>query len=60
LWHFPKAKNDDILDGVWLALQKLRPPKSEPFPSSELKNLKERKQSVRPVRYNWKTGSKMR
>jgi len=59
LWHFPKAKNDDCLDGVWLALQKLRPPKSEPFPKSELKNIKDKKKSERPVLYDWKTGFKV-
>ena len=58
LWHFPKAKNDDIGDGIWLALQKLRPPKSEPFPKSELKDIKNKKKSERPVLYNWQTGMK--
>lgn len=59
LWHFPKAKNDDTLDGIWLALDKLRPPKSEPFPKSELKNLKDKKQNTQRKLYNWKTGARI-
>ena len=56
MFHFPKSKNDDLLDGFWLALQKLRPPKSEPFPSHELKLLKGKKKNTQRKLYNWKSG----
>ena len=54
MWHFPKSKNDDLLDAMWLALQKLNPPKSEAFPRAELSQIVEKKKRFRK-RINWKT-----
>ena len=59
LWHFPKARNDDLLDGLYYAIFRLRPPKSESFPIAELKLKKDKKKSERPVLYDWKTGFKV-
>lgn len=53
MFHFPKSKYDDLLDGMWLALQKLNPPKSEPFDKAELESMKTHKKKKR--RINWKT-----
>ncbi len=58
LWHFPKARNDDLLDGIYYAIARLRRPKSEPFPLSELK-LKADKKQVQTKKINWMTNLPM-
>ena len=59
LWHFPKARNDDLLDGIYYAIAKLRAPKSEPIPIKDLKYTKEKQKNTRPPRYNWVSGAKI-
>ena len=34
LFQFPKGKNDDVLDGLWYAVNKARPPISKKFEAS--------------------------
>ena len=57
MFHFPKSKHDDLLDGMWLALQKLNPPKSKPFDQKEFQALKAKKKKRRKI--SWITNRPM-
>jgi len=61
MFQFPKGKNDDILDGLWYAINKSRPPVSKKFEASEFleNNIKKpRMQSAKRV-ISWVTGQKL-
>ena len=61
MFQFPKGRNDDILDGLWYAINKARPPVSKKFEASEFleNNIKKPKmQSAKRV-ISWVTGQKL-
>tara|TARA_R100001082_G_scaffold29586_1_gene14844 strand:- start:2218 stop:3801 length:1584 start_codon:yes stop_codon:yes gene_type:complete len=61
MFQFPKGRNDDILDGLWYAVNKSRPPISKKFDASDFENhITPRvvKQSAKRV-ISWVTGQKI-
>tara|TARA_R100001163_G_C5057738_1_gene194262 strand:- start:385 stop:1968 length:1584 start_codon:yes stop_codon:yes gene_type:complete len=60
MFQFPKGKNDDVLDGLWYAINKSRPPVSKKFNAVDFHEHKE----VKPFRVktkkviSWVTGQK--
>tara|TARA_R100001463_G_scaffold70893_1_gene124639 strand:+ start:18057 stop:19640 length:1584 start_codon:yes stop_codon:yes gene_type:complete len=61
MFQFPKGKNDDILDGLWYAVNKSRPPLSKRFEASEFKNDKTKSRKIETVKrtISWITGQKV-
>ena len=61
MFQFPKGRNDDVLDGLWYAINKARPPLSKKFEASflEEKVIKRnvRQSSKRVI--SWVTGQKI-
>jgi hypothetical protein len=61
MFQFPKGKNDDILDGLWYAVNKARPPVSKRFDAVDFlenntpKNVKRTAKRV----ISWVTGQKI-
>jgi len=61
MFQFPKGRNDDVLDGLWYAVNKARPPVSKRFDAIEFIENK----AIRPVRektkrvISWVTGQKI-
>ena len=61
MYQFPKGKNDDILDGLWYAINKARPPVSKRFDATDfienkvVKPVSETKKRV----ISWVTGQKI-
>tara|TARA_Y100000593_G_scaffold12933_1_gene24057 strand:+ start:682 stop:2145 length:1464 start_codon:yes stop_codon:yes gene_type:complete len=61
MFQFPKGKNDDVLDGLWYAINKARPPVSKRFDATEfienkvVKPVSETKKRV----ISWVTGQKI-
>jgi len=55
---FPKARNDDLLDGFWQAFYGAKPPRSEKFSLSEFDDRVEQGVARRSVKkkINWITG----
>ena len=61
MFQFPKGKNDDVLDGLWYAVNKARPPISKRFDASEFEDYvapKAVKQATKRV-ISWVTGQKI-
>ena len=61
MFQFPKGKNDDVLDGLWYAVNKSRPPLSKKFEASEFKQDKTKSHKVETVKrtISWITGQKI-
>jgi|TARA_R110002050_G_scaffold148855_1_gene275207 phage terminase large subunit-like protein len=61
MFQFPKGKNDDVLDGLWYAVNKSRPPISKKFEASEFKQDKTKSHKVETVKrtISWITGQKI-
>jgi len=61
MYQFTKGKNDDILDGLWYAVNKARPPVSKRFDATDFIENK----VVKPVSktkkrvISWVTGQKI-
>jgi len=61
MFQFPKGRNDDVLDGLWYAVNKARPPVSKRFDAIEFIENK----AIRPVKektkrvISWVTGQKV-
>ena len=61
MFQFPKGRNDDVLDGLWYAINKARPPLSKKFEASLLEE-KVIKRNVRQASkrvISWVTGQKI-
>jgi len=61
MFQFPKGKNDDVLDGLWYAVNKSRPPISKRFEASEFEQDKTKSHKVEAVKrtISWITGQKI-
>ena len=61
MFQFPKGRNDDVLDGLWYAVNKARPPLSKSFEASMFEENtmpKTVKQKTKRV-ISWVTGQKI-
>ena len=61
MFQFPKGKNDDILDGLWYAINKARPPVSKKFDALDFlenKTVKSVSKTTKRV-ISWVTGQKI-
>ena len=61
MFQFPKGKNDDVLDGLWYAVNKARPPLSKAFDASMFEENtmpKTVRQKTKRV-ISWVTGQKI-
>ena len=61
MFHFPKGKNDDLLDGLWYSVINARSPISNKFDASDFEsNVEERaqKKTVKRLR-SWMTGQRI-
>ena len=60
MFQFPKGKNDDVLDGLWYAINKSRPPISKKFEANEFQADNTPKNKIETVKrtISWITGQK--
>ena len=60
MFQFPKGKNDDVLDGLWYAVNKSRPPISKKFEANEFQADNTPKNKIETVKrtISWITGQK--
>ena len=61
MFQFPKGKNDDVLDGLWYAVNKARPPVSKKFDASDFEDYVAPKTVKRTTKrvISWVTGQKI-
>ena len=60
MFHFPKGKNDDLLDGLWYSITNARSPLSKSFNSEDfdLEKSRENKKSKKSFVRSWITGQR--
>ena len=60
MFQFPKGKNDDVLDGLWYAINKSKPPISKKFEANEFQADNTPKNKIETVKrtISWITGQK--
>jgi phage terminase large subunit-like protein len=60
MFQFPKGKNDDVLDGLWYAINKSRPPVSKKFNAVDFHEHREAKPFRAKTKrvISWVTGQK--
>ena len=60
MFHFPKGKNDDLLDGLWYSITNARSPLSKRFNSEDfnLEKSYESKKSKKSFVRSWITGQR--
>jgi hypothetical protein len=60
MFHFPKGKNDDLLDGLWYSIVNARAPLSKSFNSDNFQadNNNSRKKKQKSVLRSWITGQR--
>jgi phage terminase large subunit-like protein len=61
MFHFPKGKNDDLLDGLWYSITNARSPLSGKFESDDFtaESNEEYKKSKKSVLRSWITGQRI-
>ena len=61
MFHFPKGKNDDLLDGLWYSITNARSPLSSKFESDDFtaESKEEYKKSKKSVIRSWITGQRL-
>jgi phage terminase large subunit-like protein len=61
MFHFPKGKNDDLLDGLWYSITNARAPLSKSFDSSnfDLEDSRENKDKKKSSIRSWITGQRI-
>jgi len=61
MFHFPKGKNDDLLDGLWYSITNARSPLSDKFESDDFtaESKEEYKKSKKSVLRSWVTGQRL-
>ena len=61
MFQFPKGKNDDVLDGLWYAINNARPPSSIKFDAEKFDEMMERKDkaSIKRKVVSWMTGQRI-
>ena len=61
MFHFPKAKNDDILDGLWYSVINARAPLSVKFDAENFEETIEEKKEFlgRKIMRSWITGQRI-
>ena len=61
MFHFPKGKNDDLLDGLWYSVTNARSPLSGEFESDDfnIESNEEYKKSKKSVLRSWITGQRL-
>lgn len=61
MFHFPKAKNDDLLDGLWYSITNARAPLSKRFDASnfEPEDGESKGKKVKSVVRSWITGQRI-
>ena len=61
MFHFPKGKNDDILDGLWYSIVNARAPLSVKFDSDKFEETIEEKKEFlgRSIVRSWITGQRI-
>jgi len=61
MFHFPKGKNDDLLDGLWYSAVNARSPLSHKFDASNFENEIDSMQEkrARKVLRSWMTGQRL-
>ena len=61
MFHFPKGKNDDLLDGLWYSVTNARAPISKSFESKDF-NVQENSDIAKKVKSkvrSWITGQRI-
>jgi hypothetical protein len=60
MFQFPKGKHDDVLDGLWYAINNARPPRSKKFEAAEFldDNSKRMRKTKATKVISWITGLK--
>jgi len=60
MFHFPKGKNDDLLDGLWYSIVNARAPLSKSFNSDNFQadNNNNRKKKQKSILRSWITGQR--
>jgi len=61
MFHFPKGKNDDLLDGIWYSIINARAPLSRKFDAENFEETVDEKKEflARKIVRNWITGQRM-
>ena len=61
MFHFPKGKNDDLLDGLWYSITNARSPLSGKFESNDFiaENKQNHKKTKKSVLRSWVTGQRL-
>ena len=61
MFQFPKGRNDDVMDGLWYAINNARPPFSRKFDAEEFEERIEKKEknSVKKKVVSWMTGQRI-
>ena len=61
MFHFPKAKNDDLLDGLWYSIINARAPLSAKFDAENFEEkIEEKKEFLgRKIMRSWVTGQRI-
>ena len=61
MFQFPKGRNDDVMDGLWYAINNARPPLSRKFDAEEFEERIEKKEksSVKKKVVSWMTGQRI-
>ena len=61
MFHFPKGKNDDLLDGLWYSIVNARSPISQKFDAENFEESVEEKKEYMAKRVvrSWITGQRV-
>ena len=61
MFHFPKGKNDDLLDGLWYSITNARSPLSGKFESNDFiaESKQNHKKTKKSVLRSWVTGQRL-
>ena len=61
MFHFPKAKNDDLLDGLWYSIVNARAPLSNKFDAENYEETVEEKREFigKKIVRSWITGQRV-
>ena len=61
MFHFPKGKNDDLLDGIWYSIINARAPLSRKFDAENFEDKVDEKREflARKIVRNWITGQRV-